>query len=82
MKASRSKMHARTRRTRKHSAKTGQFNQISHEMLWRCDVSMHRLPTSSMNDTTADYSSAAWAAANRAIGIRNGLQLTYSRPRR
>ena len=27
-------------------------------------------------------SSAACAAANRAIGIRNGLQLTYSRPSR
>jgi hypothetical protein len=29
-----------------------------------------------------DYSSAACAAANRAMGIRNGLQLTYSRPSR
>ena len=30
----------------------------------------------------SDHSSAACAAANRAIGIRNGLQLTYSRPSR
>ena len=29
-----------------------------------------------------DHSIAACAAANRAIGIRNGLQLTYSSPSR
>jgi hypothetical protein len=70
-------------RTRAHLKANAKQSDVSPDCARSAMLSRIAFMTSSVAYVNRrNYSSAACAAANRAMGIRNGLQLTYSRPSR